>query len=367
MRRALRAVGCAAVLWAVRAGGGTRELAPKEAGQRGEACQARNDCKSGLACIQGVCSKNDFDISAEAKQCDVVECETTMDCCGDKPTEAPAKCANINSICEQPQLPGCQQNTCDDDTTCNGGSCSFGNCSNSFDTCSDDTDCTDFCDVSGICFYGSTFCSIDADCALGLCQNRRCDCDNPLFEPFDPVCNDPDCQDVCVLRCEEERCVEDDSCESTADCPFNAPICDAGRCIECETDTDCDDDEACQNGFCDTPCTQNEECPLFSECMDGDCVETGCSSDRQCVLAFTDMTSEDSRLAKCLPSDEESDTSVCKIPCENDGSCAEFQVCSKGYCKFIGCTDNEQCRGYLGLANENPNGDALFVPKAVCR
>jgi hypothetical protein len=345
---------------------GAQEIVPKEAGQRGEQCQARNDCESGLACINGTCSKNDFDISAEAKQCDVVECATTQDCCGDKPTSAPARCSNITSVCEQPSIPGCSPVSCTTATECNGGACGFGNCDNSFDTCSDDADCMDFCDIDGSCFASGFFCTIDADCA-GTCQGRSCDCDNPQFDPFDPLCSDPDCQDVCVLRCEEERCVEDDSCETTIDCPFNAPMCDAGRCIECMDDTDCDDMEACQNGFCDTPCTQNEECPLFYGCKEGDCVETGCSSDRQCVLAFSDDGGEDSRLAKCLPPDDESDTPICKIPCENDGSCAEFQVCTGGYCKFIGCKDNEDCRAYLGLENQNPDGDALFVPQAVCR
>ena len=46
-------------------------IAPALVGERGEKCEARNDCKSGLACIAGatggICSKNDFDIVVAAK------------------------------------------------------------------------------------------------------------------------------------------------------------------------------------------------------------------------------------------------------------------------------------------------------------
>ena len=33
-----------------------QQVVPAQQGGRGESCQARNDCESGLACISGVCS-----------------------------------------------------------------------------------------------------------------------------------------------------------------------------------------------------------------------------------------------------------------------------------------------------------------------
>src|SRR5204862_5076672 len=60
----------------------TQKTQPVALGQRGETCQARNDCSAGLACISGVCSKNDFDITVSAKHCDQVDCQGTADCCG---------------------------------------------------------------------------------------------------------------------------------------------------------------------------------------------------------------------------------------------------------------------------------------------
>ncbi len=68
---------------------------PETRGKRGENCQARNDCQAGLACLNGICGTNEFSIDVAVKQCDRVECATTDDCCGDKPTEVPTKCNAI--------------------------------------------------------------------------------------------------------------------------------------------------------------------------------------------------------------------------------------------------------------------------------
>jgi hypothetical protein len=99
-------------------------------------------------------------------------------------------------------------------------------------------------------------------------------------------------------------------------------------------------------------------------------VATGCSSDRECVLAASSGQvggGEDARLSKCLPSDLDPAIFTCKIPCENDGSCgSEFQVCDNGYCRFIGCENDEECRSYLGLANLDTDLYP-FIPRAVCR
>jgi hypothetical protein len=112
---------------------------------------------------------------------------------------------------------------------------------------------------------------------------------------------------------------------------------------------------------------------LFHECDDdGECLAVGCKSDRECVLAASggsEASVEDARLYQCLPSDVGGENfNVCKIPCENDGACAgDFQVCDAGFCKFIGCQGDEDCRAYLGLANEEVTDSKPYVSKAVCR
>lgn len=347
--------------------GGAQKTAPAQKGQRGESCAARNDCEKELACIRGVCSKNDFDIEVSAKQCDRIDCSETADCCGNRPSEAPPKCNDRALICQSSSLDNCVPFGCTDSSECGDGSCGSGSCTNTFTTCEADADCLDTC-VSGICSFSFFSCVTDDDCS-GTCQGRSCDCDNPLFDPFDPICSDPDCEDICTLKCEEERCVVDDSCSGDSECPFGAPICEAGSCVQCLEDDDCDsgEGETCRKGRCERPCMADEECPLFHSCKDGECVETGCSSDRECVLAAGEGP-EDARLSRCLPSDIDPEISVCKVPCENDGACAsQFQVCDEGFCKFIGCESDDECRGFLGLSNQTVDDFQPFVSKAVCR
>lgn len=352
-------------------GGETQKIQPSSLGQRGESCQARNDCASGLACISGTCSRNDFDVSVTAKHCDEIECETAADCCGDRPTVAPAECANRDAIC-QSTLPGCDQYaTCTSDAECGGSTCGTGYCTNSSTSCLGDADCADTC-VAGLCTLSSASCVTSTDCyyGTGTCYSRYCSCDNPQYDPTNPICSNPDCYDLCTLTCQDERCVVDNSCASDLDCNYPTPNCNAGKCVECIDDTECSSSlgESCVAGVCKAPCTQNEECPLFHQCQSGECVETGCTTDRECILAASNGSSsyEDPRLSKCLPSDENPDIKECKIPCENDGACRSMEACDHGYCKFIGCNTDEECRAYLGLEDEQSTG-LPYVPKAVCR
>ena len=364
---------------------------PETRGARGERCQARNDCEAGLACLGGVCAKNDFGLTVVPKQCDRVECQADADCCGDKPQTAPAKCAARAATCDTPTIPGCVRTTCTSNATCMGGTCATGTCSVVGGTCATDAACKDTCSpVTQTCTKSLGTCALDSDClyyqynATNICQNRQCNCQNPEYNPIDPICIDADCKDVCLLRCQSELCVKDTSCKVNADCtPYGLQFCDTGHCVECSKDVDCDatQHETCEKGQCKKPCTKNEECPIFDECQAGDCVYVGCKSDRECILAASGAStanpglggvvvnsSEDARLLKCLPSEADATISTCKVPCENDGSCgSEFEVCDKGYCKFIGCENDEECRSYLGIQNQVTTDAKPFVPTAVCR
>jgi hypothetical protein len=379
-----------------------QKIQPDTRGKRGENCQARNDCETGLACLNGICAKNEFNIDVIAKQCDRIECSADVDCCGDRLTEVPEKCVGREHICNEPIAAGCVAGgSCTDNTDCNGGTCPMGFCSGVGQAnamCETAADCKRDTCVGGICAISGYACTVatqTTDCVyyntLPTCSTRSCNCQNPDYMPSEEICSDPECEDVCLLRCEESLCVTDKSCKKDADClAVGLTSCDGGRCVECTTNKDCDvdADETCEKGLCHKPCKQNEECGLFEECQSGDCVYVGCTSDRECILAASRGSEvdpptggdaqtaiisggDDPRLYKCLPSDIASDSdagiNTCKIPCENDGACGQFQVCDKGYCKFVGCKDDEECRAYLGIANQTTSELKPYVATAVCR
>jgi hypothetical protein len=292
---------------------------------------------------------------------------------------APARCDSRDAVCTA-VIPGCapfQNAICTNNSACGPGTCGTGRCSNTFAVCTAASDCADTCDtVFGQCNLSGNFCTTDANCT-GTCDSRRCGCSNPLYDPSNPICSDPDCTDICNLRCNEERCVPDTSCDADIDCLINGlRHCTAqGQCIECETATeeiDCPGEgEVCRDGACLVPCKLNEECPLFHQCDvgTGDCVATGCSSDRECILALsTSGSSQDARLTKCLPSDSDPTIKTCKVPCENDAACPrDFEVCNDGYCTFIGCETNEDCRGFLGIEDQVTTSSRPYISTAECR
>lgn len=371
-----------------------QKIEPETRGKRGETCLARNDCASGLACLNGICAKNEFNIDVTAKQCTRIECEATVDCCGTKSTKAPAKCTGRDQICDLANslIPGCiDTNSCTATSdTCGDGTCGLGSCSvngqGGGSTCETTADCSpNTCETPvgatyGMCSLTLATCTATAPCAQPTCGNRRCDCRNPLYDETAPICTDPECDDICLLRCEDSLCIEDQSCKTNAEClALGLQVCDGGRCVECSKDSECDVDnkETCNAGLCHKPCKFNEECPLFSECKQGDCVYSGCHDDRECILAASRQTTgdgeaavagsaDDPRLYKCLANDADAAHKTCKIPCENDGSCGQFQVCDAGYCKFVGCDSDEQCRNYLGIFNEMTSDAKPFVPQAKC-
>jgi len=381
-----------------------QKIQPDTRGKRGETCLARNDCDTGLACINGICSKNEFDISVAPKQCDRVECSSDEECCGDRATMAPAKCKDRDKICdpENANIPGCIQTTCVSDDTCNGGTCRPGICSGSgqtgVDSCTMASDCPkDTCVIpsgltTGTCKLSNVTCTVNTDCfyfsSPASCSQRTCDCVNPEYDPTKPICTDKACENICLLRCSDDsRCVEDTSCKTDTDClKVGLQICDGGRCVQCTVNDDCDvdQDETCEKGLCHKPCKQDEECGLFEACnkKSGDCEYVGCKSDRECILAASGNSvdpgtpgpstapisgSDDPRLFKCLPSESDPKVSSCKIPCENDGSCGQFQACDNGYCKFIGCETDEECRAYLHIANQMTSDTKPYIASAVCR
>ncbi|HVZ30783.1 MAG TPA: hypothetical protein VG963_00070, partial [Polyangiaceae bacterium] len=236
--------------------------------------------------------------------------------------------------------------------------------------------------VGNLCVKSGFSCSTDTDCS-GTCGSRYCSCANPQYNPSNSICTDPDCTNICTLRCSNERCVTDTSCQVDSDCTTTGKrICNEGNCVQCIEDDQCNtaQGEQCRSNVCKKPCVADEQCPLFQSCQDGDCVATGCKSDRECILAANGQTSQsnnsvssitsstDARLSKCLPSDADPTINTCKIPCQNDGACgSQFQICDSGYCRFIGCDTDDECRAYLGIANEVQSDSQPYITRAVCR
>lgn len=353
-----------------------QKVEPGSKGKRGETCRARNDCAGGLACVSGICTKNDFDIDVSAKHCDVYQCEEDVDCCGDKPLEAPARCADRVSICETPNILDCPSaSLCDDDDECEGGTC-VGFCTYGSATCTSDAECTANVCSAGYCSYTGTVCTADADCEE-TCSTKQCDCANPEFDPADELCTDPDCIDICTLTCEDRLCRPNTSCETDDECAGLATdICEDGKCVECVADDDCneDDNEECVDNVCDKPCEVDEECPLFNVCDGGECEYVGCQSDRECVLAANGgplrsggSPDNEPRLAECLESDDDPDLKVCKVPCENDVECpSDFDLCVEGFCRFMGCDSDADCRAYLGLEGQELTEETPYFTTTEC-
>lgn len=364
-------------------GGEPEQEAPRK-GERGSSCNSSNDCEEGLSCIVSLncpgnvacanksCQPSNFDIMGTGKQCHIVECQTTKDCCGKRPLERPAKCANRDRICNQPYLAGCSPNvSCFSDADCGPGTCQ-GVCVYDAAPCKATADCaSNTCDTSEephTCTLTGADCT-NTTCAtvVNSCSSLRCtNCENPDYKPTDPICSDPDCEDVCEYVCKDERCVVDTSCKEDADCPAAVkPFCsDSGQCVECLSDDDCDDEE-CQNGRCGPECEVDTQCPVFHACQSKSCVFVGCRSDRECVLGLGAASGQDPRLAKCKI---EKGIGTCSFPCQIDAQCAPTEVCLDGSCEYIGCESDTECKTILGLHNvPSPTDDRPWVMTAVCR
>lgn len=189
-------------------------------------------------------------------------------------------------------------------------------------------------------------CSVDADCCGELssfCLSLQEDCS--LGDTF--ACDDFDRNCRCREGCRENRCIP--TCATDADC-FGGS-CMAGTCVNCVTDTDCFEGAVCRSGACVEACASNADCPYFHSCEAGECVETGCITDRECI-AFTDNPR-----AVCVDGE-------CSAPCESDAQCNlggyQFQSCEGGQCRYIGCQTDEECRIFLDVRP----GDGTY---AICR
>lgn len=87
----------------------------------------------------------------------------------------------------------------------------------------------------------------------------------------------------------------------------------------------------------------------MERCEAGACVESGCTTDRECAFLLGDAQ------ARCADGE-------CFVACADDTECdlSAFEVCSMGRCAFAGCETDDECRVLLRLTDED-------LARAVCR
>lgn len=336
--------------------------------ERGAGCSVKNDCDAGLSCIRGICEPTSFGLTPTGKECVQIDCTTSDDCCGKLSTEIPDKCQGRAALCLQ-KLPGCVAEPCSHSRDCAGGAVCSGHCAVTSGECSGNIDCLANKCLAGKCSLDFTACASDAECAANVCVGGTCACNNPSYEANNPICDDPDCDGLCLWACEDSRCVIPTTCESNSDCLGAKPLCVEGECVECADSVDCSIGKTCRKGSCETPCENDANCPLFEACQAGECIHVGCRSDRECTLlpdvnALDLPAGFDPRLLRCHT---EKGVGRCLIPCQTDAQCAPTETCSGGLCEYIGCDDSAECRSIIGLHDQVASDTQPWIPTVECR
>lgn len=228
---------------------------PARVGQRGESCRARNDCEEGLACLNNVCVLNDFNIEATAKSCEIIECTSNDDCCG----EQDGFCDELDQDCRNGNEFACE----DFNQFC---ACNF------------------VCNADNLCEPTNT-CESDFECGGGSCVAGKCvECGS------DEDCFGDD-------RCIQNSCIS--PCQGNNDCPYFSQ-CNGGTCQEvgCTTNRECiaftgNPQASCVGSECVVPCQSDAECAgigdgfggfNFLACVDSRCTYVGCETDEECRI-----------------------------------------------------------------------------------
>ncbi|MDP6942812.1 MAG: LDL receptor domain-containing protein [Myxococcota bacterium] len=192
--------------------------AVEEKGLKGESCERREDCESGLACISRVCVTMSNGLTATGRTCRTLNCEVDSDC--------------------------------DDNASCISNVC--------IDTCTDNDECAAMFWSSSVCVGGlCRECATNGDCSESgeRCVNNTCynECSHTGECPVFFECNGGLCEKV--------------GCGSDTECIFytynNEAICSTGgNCAsKCESDLHCDEFEVCTEGVCkDIGCTTDTDC-----------------------------------------------------------------------------------------------------------
>jgi hypothetical protein len=320
-------------------------------GAAGESCTSRRDCEEGLSCIDNRCVKpgsvkNDDDGGM------AMEIVDTRGEAGESCTRR-ADCRTGNA---------CVDNVCVNEDALPAGMVPStrgqrGESCQARNDCKDDLACINqICIESDFMFSVSTKqcfrvqCDKDDDCCESFVAPISCPSLQTACDGGDTAsCNAFDAQCKCNQVCRTNLCTFANACKTDVDCGAPSLHCFSGMCAQCKASTDCTGmDQQCVAGVCTAGCMHNEQCPLFNECKDGECVKSGCKTARECYFATQNPLSE------CKDGE-------CITPCTNDASCGQQQICDDGHCVFVGCESDEECRALLGLAS------VVGSDRAVCR
>lgn len=277
-------------------------------GRAGDACSSRRDCELGLMCVSERCEPAMSGVPVGNRYSGVGEtCRASNDCADDL--------VCMTSVCTSVTL----------SLTHTGKECHRVECE------SDEECCADFVPNENCAAY-----------------EENCEIDPVFCATYRSLC-------VCSKACEDAACVATaPGCTDSAECTSaQTPFCVEGTCAQCERDANCPGEGTqCIGGICAAACQRAEQCPVLHDCLEGECVVTGCGSDRECVFLTADP------MSACIEGE-------CITPCDADSDCAgdgmRFHVCLQGECVFVGCETDAECRAFFGLSSM---GDAA---RAVCQ
>lgn len=144
--------------------------------------------------------------------------------------------------------------------------------------------------------------------------------------------------------CENSKCIT--KCNTNTECRNSGlQICAGGKCVECGSDTDCGSSGTykCVSGECQPPCKGDGDCPGFQRCLNGQCTEGACQTNRECVAATRNVEATCGTDGKCI------------VPCSTDFECGspkdyKFFSCVNGQCLYLGCDSDKDCRLMLDSA-----------------
>ena len=287
-------------------------------------CDDGNFCTINDMCSGGECIGNTRTCD-DLNSCTIDSCDPIQRTCVNEPNacDAPPEC-KIDGVCDS-QTGDCVYDNADNGLGCDDGdpcttsdSCVSGICVGETMTCEP----IDACHTQGACVEGfclgseETVCEASGECYdVGTCDVSTGVCDNPYKS------EGSDCQN------EDDRCLENSTCDGAGLCVGGTPIT-------------CEDNIGCTINSCDsaTGCIFIPDCPTGEYCN----TQTG-----ECALPVTECTVPGERC--------ESDNDLCTVEecnadnvCEfvEDIECVSPKTCVDGACAVTVCAENEDCDDY---------------------